>query len=238
MRKSLLSANMSTFELTPSDAFLSHAPILVEPHEVGARLRDLSPDLTVDLLYNAILAGLGARNETTRASAITESGLKQWLETVKVLRTLLAEKQWRIHDLKNCPFVSSADGRISVVVMTGDKETGRQGIFDPANQAEKGSVVKGYVSVNRQLELFKAVEFAQEKNETQVWVFLYHYDKKLKEVRYELSYPTGFNRKKITEWGERLILGSIPDSPESFVGGGVEPNAPVTVEVEPKTGTF
>ena len=232
---------MPTFELTPSDAFSPRTRILVEPHEVEARLRDLSPDLTVELLYNAILGGLGARNDTTSASAITAPGLKQWLETVEILRSLLAEKRWLIHNPKNCPFVSSADSKISVVVMTGDSETGRRGIFDPTNQAEKGIVVEGYVSSNRQLELFNkgAITLAQdEQSETQVWAFLYHYDKRLKEVRYELSYPTGFDRKKITEWGERIILGSIPDDPKAFIVEEVKPNSPVTVEVETKTGTF
>ena len=232
---------MPDFELTPSDAFSSQGKIVAEPHEVEQRLHDLSPDLTVELLHNAIFGGLGARNDTTRASAVTAPGLKQWLETVEGLRSQLGAKQWRIHNHKNCPFVNSSDNRISVVVMTGDSETGRQGVIDPTNQAEKGIVVEGYVSNNQQLELFNqaAIKLAKSKqNETQVWAFLYHYDKKLNEVRYELSYPMGFNRGKITKWGERIILGRIPNNPTDFIGSGVKPNTPATVEVEPKTGTF
>lgn len=125
--------------------------------------------------------------------------------------------------------------------MTGNSETGKQGFEDPTNQAEKGVVVEGFVQSNRQLELFNqdALKLVKaKKKETQVWAFLYHYDKALNEVRFELSYPTGFTKKKITAWGERLIFGSIPNNPSDFTIRKDIPNAPATVEVEPKTGTF
>lgn len=231
----------SKFNLAYSNAFARRAKTIVEHELVEARLQELSPDLVLELLSNTVLSGLGARNDTTRASAVTAAGVQQWLKTVEELRTLLGEKQWHIHNEKNCPFISSPDRSISIVVMTGDSETGKQGFEDPTNQAEKGVVVAGFVQSNRQLELFNqdALKLAKEKHkETQVWAFLYHYDKMLNEVRFELSYPTGFDKKKITAWGERLILGSIPNSPSDFTIRKDTPNAPATVKVEPKTGTF
>ncbi len=229
------------FELAYSNAFAPRAKTIVEAELVEARLQELSPDLAIKLLCNAIQGGLGARNDTTRASAVTAAGVQQWLRTVEGLRSLLSEKQWHIHNEKNCPFISSPDRSISIVVMTGNSETGKQGFEDPTNQAEKGVVVEGFVQSNRQLELFnqdslKLVKANQK--ETQVWAFLYHYDKLLNQVRFELSYPTGFNKKKITGWGERLIFGSIPNNPADFTIRKDVPNAPATVEVEPKTGTF
>lgn len=125
--------------------------------------------------------------------------------------------------------------------MTGSNETGKNGFEDPTNQAEKGAVAENFVQQNSQLELFNRDSFnlAKEKQkETQVWALLYHYDKVLNEVRFELSLPTGFDNKKITEWGVRLILGSIPNNPADFTIRKDEPNAPATVEVEPRTGTF
>jgi len=118
--------------------------------------------------------------------------------------------------------------------MTGNAETGKQGLEDPSTAADKGAVAEGYVSANRQYWLFNQ---AQEQQGTQVWALLYHYDKTLKEVRYELSLPTDFSKKKITGWGERLILGSIPNNPAGFTIRQDVPNAPATVEVQPKTGT-
>lgn len=232
---------MRKFELTPSITLARRATIIDDPEQVEARLQELHPDLKTILLRDAILGGLAGRNETTRASAPTAAGVQQWLKTVEDLRTLLAMEHWHIHEQQNCPFISSPDRAISVVVMTGNSETGKNGFEDPTNQAEKGAVAENFIQQNNQLELFnlESLKFAKEKQrETQVWALLYHYDKMLKEVRFELSLPTGFDNKKITEWGERLVLGSIPNNPNNFTIRKDEPNAPAMVEVEPKTGTF
>ncbi|UXC17341.1 hypothetical protein [Comamonas squillarum] len=223
----------SDFQLAP-DPFNQLAKTVVDPEEVRARLLQLHPDLTPELLARAILKGLGARNDTTKASAPTAAGGKQWFDTLEELRNLLLEKRWNPHDQRNCPFAIAPDRSISIVVMTGNAETGRQGLEDPSTAADKGAVAENYVSANRQQVLFNQ---AQEQQGTQVWALLYHYDKNLKEVRYELSLPTDFSKKKITGWGERLILGSIPNSPTDFTIREDVPNAPATVDVKPKTGT-
>lgn len=231
---------MQKFELTPSHAIAHRATVIDDPAQVEARLQELHPDLTLSLLRDVITGGLSSRNEVTEASAPTAAGVKQWLDTVHGLRTVLATLQWDIHQQKNCPFISSPDRAISLVVMTGNSETGKNGFEDPTNQAEKGTVAEGFIKKN-QLELFNSESFKLAKDrqkETQVWALLYHYDKKLNEVRFELSFPTGFDNRKITEWGERLILGSIPNNPTDFTIRQDEPNAPATVEVNPKTGTF
>lgn len=232
---------MRKFELTSSNVLARRATIIDNSSHLEGRLQELHPDLSTIIFRNAILGGLSGRNEATRASAPTAAGVQQWLKTVEDLRTLLATVQWHIHEQQNCPFISSPLRNISIVVMTGNSETGKNGFEDPTNQAEKGAVAENFVQKNNQLELFnrKAFKHAKEnKKETQVWALLYHYDKMLKEVRFELSLPIGFDNKKITEWGERLILGSIPNNPTDFTIRKDEPNAPATVEVEPKTGTF
>lgn len=221
----------SDFRLVSPDPFNQLAKTIVDPDEVRARLLQLHPDLTPELLSKAILKGLSARNETTRASAPTAAGGKQWFDTLDELRNLLLEKQWNPHDQRNCPFVIAPDRSISIVVMTGNTETGKQGLEDPCTSADKGAVAEAYVKANRQLKLF------QEQEGTQVWALLYHYDPTLKEVRYELSLPTDFNKKKISVWDERLILSSIPNNPTDFTIRKDVPNAPATVEVQPKTGT-
>jgi len=210
--------------------------------EVEARLQTLHPDLTPALLRAAVIGGLGARNDVTRASAPTAAGVQQWLKTVEDLRTILARFQWKIHEHQNCPFISSPEREMSIVVMTGNSETGREGFDDPTNQAEKGAVAEDYVQSNfKQLELFNggSLKVARRKaKETQVWALLYHYDKNLQQVRFELSLPTGFNRKKITQWGERLIFGVVPNGPDEFTIPKEEPGVPATVEVVPKKGAF
>lgn len=232
---------MRKFELTASNTFARRATIIDDSSHVEARLQELHPDLSIIIFRDAIQGGLSGRNEATRASAPTAAGIQQWLKTVEDLRTLLATVQWHIHEQQNCPFISSPGRDISIVVMTGNSETGKNGFEDPTNQAEKGAVAENFVLKNKQLELFNREAFQlakKNKKETQVWALLYHYDKMLKEVRFELSLPTGFDKKKITDWGERLLLGSIPNNPTNFTIRKDEPNAPATVEVAPKTGTF
>ena len=232
---------VQNFDLTTPNVFLSRSTIVDDPALVEARLQELHPDLKAILFKDAVRGGLESRNEATRASAPTAAGVQQWLKTVENLRTLLAAYQWKIHEQQNCPFISSPDRSLSIVVMTGNSETGKNGFEDPTNQAEKGAVAKSFVQHNRQLDIFNHHSFklAKEKQKgTQVWALLYHYDKVLNEVRFELSLPIGFNNKKITEWGVRLVLGSIPNNPADFTIRTDVPNAPATVEVEPKTNTF
>ena len=232
---------MQKFELTAPNAFVPRATVVDDPVRVEAWLQELHPDLKSILFKDAIRGGLGGRNAVTRASAPMAAGVQQWLKTVEDLRTFLAALQWQIHKQQNCPLVSSPDRSISIVVMTGNSETGKNGFEEPTNQAEKGVVAKNFVRQNSQLELFNRDSFKlvkEKQKETQVWVLLYHYDKVLNEVRFELSLPTGFDKKKITEWGMRLILGSIPNNPADFTIQKDAPNAPATVNVEPKTGSF
>lgn len=232
---------MREFMLTASNARIRRASTVVDPDHVETRLKELHPDLTTSLLRDAILGGLSNRNSTTSASAPTAAGVQQWLKTVEDLRTLLMLLQWQPHQQQNCPFISSPDRSLSIVVMTGNSETGKDGVEDPTNQAEKGAVAEGFAKSNRQLELFNQEAFklaSDHQAATQVWVLLYVYDKALHEVRYELSFPIGFNKKRITEWGERLILGSIPNNPADFNVHKDEPNSPATVQVEPKSGIF
>lgn len=232
---------MSEFELSASINSVLSATVIDDPAQVETRMRMLHPSLSPALFRDAIVGGLSRRNEVTRASAPTAAGVQQWLSTVENLRTLLASAQWHIHEQQNCPFISSPDRVTSIVVMTGNTETGKKGFEDPTNQAEKGVVAESFVQKNQQLELFNRSSFSLTKNnqqETQVWALLYHYDKALNEVRYELSLPTGFSKKKITDWGERILLGSIPNNSNDFTVYKDEPNTSASVEVEPKPGIF
>jgi len=218
-----------SFALTAPNISSSCDNVIDDPEQRAAHLQKLHPDLEEALFYEVMGAGLARRRETTRASAPGAAGVQQWLETVESTRTLLIERHWHPQERDNCPFITAPDYSISIVFMTGDEYTGRKNGRDPTNQAKKGAVTKRFIEQNQQLELF---------NTPSVYVFLYHYDKKLCEIRSELSLPTSFSDGKITAWGSRLILGSISSDPAGFTINKDKPNAPATVDVEPKTGTF
>jgi|GEM_PF-401556 len=236
---------MTTFKLTVTNTLMQPAKIIDRPEQMVTYLQELHPDLTPELFLEAIRAGLEERNEVTHAWPPTAAGIKQWMATVYGLRTLLSERHWHLHDYKNCPYISSPDRSIAIVVMTGDPATGKSEGVSPTNQAEKGNVAKGFIEQNRQLELFNQASFefvkkacVKKPEETYVWVLLYHYDKKANEVRFELSLPNDFSKKKITAWSVRLILGSQPNSAVDFSIHKDEPSAPATVDVAPKAERF
>ena len=229
---------MANFFLTAPDASTRQTTIIDDPVKVEARLRGLHQDLSSVLLYEVIQAGLTSRNETLfPASAPIAPSMQQWLKSTEELRGRLAARKWRIKDDLNCPFIISPDRSIALVPMTGNKYTGKNGIENPKNQAPKGTVTQAYVQGNVQLDLINqdySEAIQKKQDETQVWVLLYHYDHDLKEVRYELSLPSGYDKKRITNWRERLIFPAIPNDPDKQTIFESEPTEPVTVNVEPK----
>ncbi len=228
----------SDFKLAPLQGPAPQGQVITDPEAIRRRLLQLSEDLTPEIFFDAMRAGLGGRSEAIPLrSAPTEAGLRHWLEAVKLLRGILASKGWQPLDRRNSPLIISQDQLKAILVMTGDAETGLNSERQPRNQAEKGCVTQGYVEANTQAALPYANVLAQAKqqeaNGTQVWVLLYHYDKMLNEVRFELSLPNDFHKGYITSWAERLILGSLSNAVESLEP---EEEAPSDVfEVEPKS---
>ena len=228
----------SDFKLTPLQGPAPQGQVITDPEAVRLRLRRLSEDLTPEIFFETMQAGLGGRSEAIPLrSAPTEAGLRHWLEAVKLLQGVLSDKGWQPLDRRNSPLIISQDQRKAIVVMTGDAETGRDSERQPRNQAEKGGVTQSYVEANSQAELLYADALIQAEQQdacgTQVWVLLYHYDNMLDEVRFELSLPNDFHKGYITSWAERLILGSLSNAAEHLEP---EDEAPSDIfEVEPRS---
>lgn len=226
--------------LTPSP---SHQParIVVHPIEVDARLQELDPALTQDLMLEANQRGFEARLEATSAHAPTAAGTLHWQAFVPAIRLALKVQNWIIKDHKNCPLIISADRSMAIVVMTGNSETGKE-FGNPTNQADKGAVLGEAVQKNIQYLLFEndALNKMQKgEGGTQLWVLLYHVDagvKGISEIRSELSLPSSFHKRKIVGWTERIILRSISTDPSTRIAP-LQPIEPIEVVVERKTGS-
>lgn len=226
---------------------LTHSPspqparIVVHPADVDARLQELDPALTQDLMLEANQRGFEARLEATLAHAPTAAGTLHWHAFVPALRLALKVQDWIIKDHKNCPLIISADRSMAIVVMTGNSETGKE-FGNPTNQADKGAVLDEAVQKNIQYQLFEnsALNKMQKGDGgTQLWVLLYHVDagvKDAREIRSELSLPSSFHKKKIIGWAERIILRSIPTDPSIRIAPSL-PIEPIEVVVERKTGS-
>lgn len=221
-------------------AFFSSADSLPSPRvltdidEVITRLHELSPDLELEAMTEINQSGYRARLEATPLHAVTAAGTYQWHAVVAQMRTHYVGKDWTALDPQNCPMIVSPDRSIAIIAMTGNSDTGKPH-GSPTNQADKGSAVENRVELNKQYALFKQ-QTINGKQATQMWVLLYHYDAAMREVRFELSLPSDFHKKKIIAWDERIILGTISANPIDKIEQP-KPIKPIDVFVEPKTGT-
>lgn len=219
---------------SPSAFSLPAPRVLTDIVEVIARLYKLSPDLELEALTEINEEGLRARFEATSLHAVTAPGTYQWHAVIAQMRTHYVGKDWTALDPKNCPMILSPDRSIAIIAMTGNSDTGKLHGY-PANQADKGSFLESRIELNKQYSLFKKQTMGG-KQATQMWILLYHYDVLKREVRFELSLPSDFHKKKIIAWEERIILGAISaGSINKFEKP--EPINPIDVFVEPKPGT-
>jgi hypothetical protein len=190
-------------------------------------LNELHSTLNEELLLEANMRGFEARLESTPAHPPTSAGTFHWHDYVAALRTELALNGWQIKNHKNCPFVISPDQNIMVLVMTGDRDTGIE-TGNPTNQADKGQVLSEAI----QSELF---EMQSGDSGTQLWILLYHVERapdgSPKEIRTEFSRPARFDRKKIVEWSERIILRTIETDEAPEIESN-ESTKPIDVPVE------
>lgn len=216
------------------------ARIVSGPTEVQRRLAELHPALTPGLFQDVNAAGLRARLEATPAHAVTAAGTYHWHAAVHAKRTLLSELGWSSWDHKNCPLSVSPDRTISLMAMTGSKETGLEGVGSPTNQADKGPVLDEAVRRNAQLEMFdgaKMQDYMRTNGATQIWVFLYAMVNVGGEMmlRSELSLPSRFHGKKIVEWSERILFEPMSGSPGP-VKIEIDPFDPVDIDVQRRAG--
>lgn len=217
--------------------------VVWEPALVSSRLSELSASLNEALLREVSEHGYRARIEATELHSTTAAGSYHWHAAVYAIRSLLVERGWKPENTRNCPFIVDPNRKIAIVVMTGDSDTGSIGGY-PTNQAEKGAVLKQAVANNyKQLTLFNAdlasTRLANSKEATQLWVLLYHVStgsNGKSEIRAELSLPSEFERKKIINWKERIILSSILPDGEAFIQND-SPTGPIDVPIERRTGT-
>jgi hypothetical protein len=223
--------------------FLEHADatprprVIIDALDVATRLLELDASLDEQVMLESNTRGFEARVEATPAHAPTAAGTYHWHAFVFAFRLAMTERGWTIKNHLNCPFIISPDKSISILVMTGDAETGREfGI--PKNQADKGRVLSDAIDFNQSYDLFERSAISHlEKGAlgTQLWVLLYHVERDhtgtSKEIRTELSFPSRFEKKKIVGWAERIILGPLDLGPDPAVALPV-PMEPIDFPIE------
>src|ERR1700722_1230643 len=181
------------------------------PEEVPSRLSELG--LRQEILIEAVQRGQAARASCTPNHPAPFPGIAAWAETVAGLRELLRPDGWVRLDSGNLPLTVDAAGRVSVVVSTGDENTGNPKV-SPCTRSSKGPRTANAVTVNAlQMELFDLrlrPEDLDDSNGKMTFVLLFSRDSKTDEVRSELSRPIAMNEEgHVSEWAERIILPTI-----------------------------
>jgi hypothetical protein len=180
----------------------------VQPDEVDAALSRLG--LTPAPLFEAVIAGLLARDACTANDPPFLPGIYQWGKTVRALREALAPLGWSRSDEGNFCTVVEPGGSFAIAVASGSEDTGRVGGQMPTTKRRKGPSTADAVHTNAQLCLFEEfVPTVTSEPDRATWVLLFHSD--AAEIRAELSLPDSIGDDgHINGWRERIILGSRP----------------------------
>jgi hypothetical protein len=199
------------------------------PEEVPSRLSELG--LRQEILCEAVQRGHAARASCTPNHPAPFPGIWAWAETVASLRELLRSEGWTRADSGNLPLTVDPAGRVSLIVSTGDENTGNLHV-SPCTRSSKGPRTENAVTVNAlQMTLFDVrlrPEDLDESSGKMTFLLLFHSDAEANEVRCELSRPIKMNEVgQVSGWAERIIL------PTSPLGGEVV-KVPTDVPQTPK----
>lgn len=169
----------------------------------------------------AIEEGVRSFMREGESSAKSAAGYNAWNSILKTLRQEVKLAKWGENfDSNGVEGVVSHLKKIVIIVNSGDSSTG---IIDeiPRPKNQKGSGYTGLMHNNLELidsgfDLFENNSVVADSiDPNQTWIFLYHIDKKNKQVRYELSLPTNIKNKMIGGWKKRIMFTplDISDTP-------------------------
>lgn len=192
-----------------------------------ARLADLG--LEPDDLIQPLLAGLGWRNTATDDHPLGAGSTLMYFEMTAALRVRLRVKGWTAdNSFLNQARTVRGDGRLAIVVATGDDAVGIDGLV-PTTKNKKGEALANEVAANaHQLALFG--EDMPEWVGATTWLFMPNVLDSL--VRAELSLPNSMTESGfVASWSERIILDPIPLSGVDIVADDDEGDGDSGIEV-------
>lgn len=178
--------------------------------EIASRLDQL--EVNEVALREAVYQGHLQRTRLTINHPTIYHGLNMWGEIVAALREQLRPLGWTRQEVGSYALTAHEERGLAITVASGDEATGNPSAH-PCNRSKKGRNTVEAIEANRQLELFEKLppEIQDEADGKQTWVLMHHTDTVRGEIRLELSRPSSIGKDgKISEWSERIILGSIP----------------------------
>ena len=179
------------------------------------RLAELG--LTVDVVAAALAAADRECGHCSDLDPPILEGLLRWGRATRALREQLIPRGWTYDNPNNLARTIHPSGDFAVVVATGDEGTGLPSSGAGPRHA-RGFVNGQAIHANGQLsfEFGALIQLSTSGRATglghlQTWFLLYHATPGV--FRTELSLPQGFERGRITEWTERILLPPLPRAP-------------------------
>lgn len=168
-------------------------------------------DLKPEWLQRVGMRALAAHNQTTTFDAAIAPGLYAYLSAVRALREILCPEGWGKDMRHNVEMVTNPTTKVSIMVSSGDKDTGIKS-GKPQTKNTKGNKVKKIISVNReQLQFDTMQDKITNISRSRIWMLLFHIDTDKSQMRLELSLPRemDLNDERVVAWVKRVMLPSI-----------------------------
>ncbi|TMS94089.1 hypothetical protein CWB58_05940 [Pseudoalteromonas sp. S201] len=180
---------------------------------------DLTHGINPSIFRDAIHSGLVLSRSVTKFHPLTAGGSRAWEEIVATFRELVIEYNdgWKAVQQSGMPVLINSERGITIVITSGDENTGLKESSSPKTKNAKGQVTEGFVERNYDLfdDMNNVDELFNPIDSHQTWILLYTFDKNRLEIRYELSLPTSTSisgnkgKIKICDWQTRLIFPAI-----------------------------
>lgn len=180
----------------------------LEQEEVQTRLEAMG--LSIEALKRVVVSAAGAFNSTTRFHPSSAAGTYMYQEGTAALRRACVPLGYDFDEDGHQPRTFSEERGVSIILQTGDDNTGVLTGVEPTARNPKGTATKNKVSSNyAQMSLFNLATPESPDTDMYNWVLLVAVVDDV--VRAELSLPREVNSEgKPCGWVERILLPEEP----------------------------
>lgn len=198
-------------------------------HPFDARRRLMELNISVEAVIKAVQAGHVARLNCTDNDPPFIPGTEAWRMVVRTLRDELLPLGWRKDDPSNYSLVINDSSEINIVVASADELTCKwpgkprtkslKGLFTEA-AVLKNSLEGDLFPETVEAAIFRAATLLNYKT----YMLLINIDDD--QCRAELSLPSSFDDKMVTDWAERIFI------PLPGVEGGIPQKLDDTPDID------
>ncbi len=176
--------------------------------EVNDKLAELG--LTQPPLLRALSAGVDFTDTLTQNDTLPIRGIGKWNAIIVMLREELKAFRWsKTKEAGDYGLTMNASGEIGIMVVSGDKNTGRRGT--PTNAFPLRRNARKAVRDNQlalQWEQGHFLDAVENKTPPLTYFLLHHINSDDDRIRAELSLPVSIREQYVADWHPRIILPS------------------------------